>query len=163
MQTFMARAAMAALILVIGTSALEAQNGRARRGPDRVPPGHLPPDGMCRIWLDGVPPGRQPRPTDCATARREAPRNARVVYSDGTIRSREDRRWDVRRDRDDDDDRRRDDRRDRDDDGDFKRGTVDRDRDDAVDGGDKKQDPRDDQPKRDEDVKAQRAEEMRRR
>jgi len=23
-------------------------------GHDRVPPGHLPPAGMCRVWIDGV-------------------------------------------------------------------------------------------------------------
>jgi hypothetical protein len=37
---------------------------------------------MCRVWIDGVPPGRQPAPTDCATARRTAPANARIVYGD---------------------------------------------------------------------------------
>jgi hypothetical protein len=57
-----------------------------------VPRGHLPPPGLCRIWIDGVPPGRQPRPTDCATARRNRPANARILYGGG-----------VRRDRDHDD------------------------------------------------------------
>lgn len=57
----------------------EAQRGR---GPTKVPPGHMPPAGMCRIWIDGVPPGRQPAPTDCATARRRAPRNSVVLYGD---------------------------------------------------------------------------------
>ena len=40
----------------------------------------MPPAGLCRIWIDGVPPGRQPAPTDCATAERTRPNNARVLY-----------------------------------------------------------------------------------
>jgi hypothetical protein len=49
----------------------------------KVPPGHLPPAGMCRVWIDGVPPGRQPEPTDCRTAERQvwgSQGNARVIY-----------------------------------------------------------------------------------
>ncbi|MGI9139600.1 MAG: hypothetical protein ACR2GJ_00625 [Gemmatimonadaceae bacterium] len=45
-----------------------------------VPPGQRPPDGMCRVWIEGVPAGRQPRATDCATARASAPPNSRVIY-----------------------------------------------------------------------------------
>ena len=47
-----------------------------------VPQTHLPPPGMCRIWLDNVPPTQQPAPTDCASAVRNQPRNARVIFSD---------------------------------------------------------------------------------
>jgi len=49
-----------------------------------IPPGQLPPRGMCRVWIDGVPPGRQPAVTDCATAERmrlQYP-NSRVIYGD---------------------------------------------------------------------------------
>jgi hypothetical protein len=35
---------------------------------------------MCRIWLDGVPADQQPAPTDCATAVRNRPANARVIF-----------------------------------------------------------------------------------
>lgn len=55
------------------------------RTASRVPPGHLPPRGMCRVWLDGVAPGQQPPVTDCATAERERYRygsRARVLYGD---------------------------------------------------------------------------------
>ncbi|CAN5632794.1 hypothetical protein BH23GEM1_BH23GEM1_07350 [soil metagenome] len=45
-----------------------------------VPPGQRPPDGMCRVWIEGVAPGRQPRPTDCVTARATAPLNSRIIY-----------------------------------------------------------------------------------
>lgn len=49
-----------------------------------VPKGHLPPRGMCRVWIDGVPPGHQPAPTSCAQAERDRFRysNARVIYGD---------------------------------------------------------------------------------
>ena len=45
-----------------------------------VPRSYLPPPGMCRIWLDGVPPGQQPAPTDCASAVRNRPSNAKVIF-----------------------------------------------------------------------------------
>ena len=60
-------------------SPLSAQFGRKLDG---VPPGHRPPAGMCRIWIDGVPAGQQAAPTDCATAVRNRPANGRVVFGD---------------------------------------------------------------------------------
>jgi hypothetical protein len=54
------------------------------RGNQGVPPGQMPPAGMCRVWFDGVAPGRQPRPTDCASARANVPRNARVIYGNNS-------------------------------------------------------------------------------
>ena len=77
------------------------------RGPVAVPPGHWPSAGRCRVWIDGVPPGRQPRETDCLTARRTVPPNGRVL--EGSSRrpvngDDRDGRTD-RYDRDDDDDR----------------------------------------------------------
>ncbi len=59
----------------IWTTAAQAQNS-----PSGVPESHRPPAGMCRIWIDGVPPTHQPAPTDCATAIRKRPLNARVVF-----------------------------------------------------------------------------------
>ena len=47
-----------------------------------VPDGYRPPAGMCRIWIDNVPPDRQPAPTDCATAVRRRPANAKVIFGD---------------------------------------------------------------------------------
>jgi hypothetical protein len=47
-----------------------------------VPPGFYPPNGMCRIWINGVPAGQQPAPTDCASAVRNRPANARVLFGD---------------------------------------------------------------------------------
>src|ERR687895_2343231 len=107
---------LAILILSLGLTVPAAAQSR-ERGPDQVPPGHRPPPGMCRIWIDGVPPGQQPEPTDCATAVRERPAGARVIFGDRPSddddkdRKRPDiakslRGEDDRRGRDDDDDRR---------------------------------------------------------
>ncbi|NUO39559.1 MAG: hypothetical protein HOQ17_13680, partial [Gemmatimonadaceae bacterium] len=38
------------------------------------------PTGTCRVWIDGLPASRQPAPTDCTTARRNQPRNSRIIY-----------------------------------------------------------------------------------
>lgn len=62
--------------------------GRAsdeRSGTSKVPKGHLPPRGMCRVWIEGVPPGQQPAVTSCAQAERDRIQygaNARVIYGD---------------------------------------------------------------------------------
>jgi hypothetical protein len=69
----------------IAVFVIAAPLGAQSRGSDRVPRGHLPPPGTCRVWIDGVPPGRQPAPTSCARAERaraEYGRNARVLYGD---------------------------------------------------------------------------------
>jgi len=51
----------------------------------RVPPGHLPAPGKCRIWYPGTPPGHQPPPGDCRTLSRQVPRGATLIGHD--------RRW----------------------------------------------------------------------
>jgi len=71
-------AAMAA-----GSASLHAQARPQPQDPkSTVPRTHLPPPGMCRIWLDNVPPTQQPAPTDCASAVRNQPRNGRVIFND---------------------------------------------------------------------------------
>ena len=55
-----------------------ASKGQEKDAP--VPKAYLPPAGMCRIWVDNVPAARQPAPTDCATAIRNKPPNARVIF-----------------------------------------------------------------------------------
>lgn len=50
------------------------------RGRVEVPRRYQPPPGMCRIWVNGVPPAKQPAPTDCTTALRERPANGRIVF-----------------------------------------------------------------------------------
>lgn len=50
------------------------------RGKYKVPSGHLPPPGACRVWFPGRPPGHQPPPTDCVTAQYTAPPGTYVLY-----------------------------------------------------------------------------------
>jgi hypothetical protein len=47
----------------------------------RVPPGHYPPRGACRVWYAGRPPGRQPRPTSCDRLYGRVPRGAFILYN----------------------------------------------------------------------------------
>jgi hypothetical protein len=51
-----------------------------------VPPAYRPPQGMCRIWIDGVPPDQQPAPTDCVSAVRNRPANGTVIYGNDSPR-----------------------------------------------------------------------------
>src|SRR5205085_9578634 len=58
------------------------QSQQTQRRDQIVPPGFFPPAGMCRIWLNDVPAGQQPAPTDCPAAVRNRPANARVLFGD---------------------------------------------------------------------------------
>ena len=83
------------VLVLLGLAAAPAAAQGRGNGRNQIPPGHLPAAGECRVWYDGVPPGRQPRPTSCAEAERIASRDrdARVVYgSDRDGRYRDDRR-----------------------------------------------------------------------
>jgi hypothetical protein len=74
--------------LVLALTASTSLGGQARPGAsglraarqDSMPKGFEPPPGMCRVWVDGVPPERQPAPTECSTAVRNRPNNARVIF-----------------------------------------------------------------------------------
>lgn len=97
----------------------DQQDQRNSRKSDRIPPGQLPPAGMCRIWIDGVPPGRQPAPTDCQTAVATKPANARVIWGDqSSFPGKGKGKFDKSKGHDDDDDEFEDRRRGHDDDDD---------------------------------------------
>jgi len=58
------------------------------RGPQRghyesvlpkIPPGHMPPPGKCRIWFPGRPPGQQPPPGDCWELESQVPPGAWLI------------------------------------------------------------------------------------
>ena len=69
--------------MIVGGGSVKAQARPQPQDPKpTVPRTHLPPPGMCRIWLDNVPAAQQPAPTDCASAVRNQPRNARVIFND---------------------------------------------------------------------------------
>ena len=52
----------------------------ARDLPPQMPVTFTPPAGLCRIWLDGVPATQQPAPTDCASAIKNRPASAAIVF-----------------------------------------------------------------------------------
>jgi len=68
-------------VLLFGAAArpLAAQDP-ARDASPQVPVTFTPPAGLCRVWLDGVPASQQPAPTDCASAIKNRPANAAVVF-----------------------------------------------------------------------------------
>ena len=71
------------VVPIYGGVGLEPQSRELKRGVDVVvaTPGRLL-DHMCRIWLNDVPPGQQPAPTDCASAVRNRPSNGKVLFGD---------------------------------------------------------------------------------
>ncbi len=75
-----------------GGAPAAAGSGERRYGPPEsvrerdaqleaeVPTRYAPPAGMCRVWVGGVPPDRQPAPTECAKAIRVRSPNSHVVF-----------------------------------------------------------------------------------
>jgi hypothetical protein len=45
----------------------------------KIPPGHMPPPGKCRIWFPGKAPGQQPPPGDCWELERQVPPGAWLI------------------------------------------------------------------------------------
>jgi hypothetical protein len=56
----------------------------------RVPRGHYPPPGECRLWYEGRPPGHQPPPARCERFIGRVPAGAFILYND--------KAWDTRYD-----------------------------------------------------------------
>jgi hypothetical protein len=56
----------------------------AHSGP-RIPRGHLPPPGQCRLWDPGQPPGKQPPPISCREAFRRQHGRAYVITHRGAV------------------------------------------------------------------------------
>jgi hypothetical protein len=87
-----ASAVLLASAYLTAPAAVGAQTLVREAKPDTapgVPKGMMPPSGKCRVWMDGVPATRQPAPTDCATALRKKPANARVIYGPNTVEARQ--------------------------------------------------------------------------
>lgn len=70
-------------LVALASRGLEAQDSKGRT--KEIPAEQRPPAGMCRIWLDDVPPAQQPAPTDCATAVRTRPAKGRVIFGDDYV------------------------------------------------------------------------------
>ncbi len=71
---------IALAVIVAGAALATEASAQVMVRASSVPPGQRPPAGMCRVWIEGVPPGRQPAVTDCITARATAPLNSRIIY-----------------------------------------------------------------------------------
>jgi len=55
------------------------QSGRYESRLPKIPPGHMPGPGMCRIWFPGTPPGKQPAPVPCDHVRHDIPAGAWLI------------------------------------------------------------------------------------
>lgn len=60
----------------------EGRGGDVYARSARVPPGHYPPPGECRIWYMGRPPGQQPPPGRCDSFIGRVPYGAFLLYND---------------------------------------------------------------------------------
>ena len=78
-----------ALSLTLGAGRVDAQGRSEKNDKADVPKGYRPPAGMCRVWVEGVPAAQQPAPTDCASAVRNKPANARVIYGDDAAKGKQ--------------------------------------------------------------------------
>ncbi|MEH7911910.1 hypothetical protein V7798_32725 [Rhizobium laguerreae] len=66
-----------------GSNRVWDRDGDYRRNSYRIPRGHLPPPGSCRVWFSDRPAGQQPPPTSCRQAQRMADRYSGLVIWGG--------------------------------------------------------------------------------
>lgn len=69
-----------AAALLVSASPLMAQRRPEVRHRDQLSPSLRAPYGLCRIWINGFAPIRQPAATGCAYAYANVPRSGRVIY-----------------------------------------------------------------------------------
>lgn len=72
-----------ALIVAVSTP-VWAQRGAPKDSGRKttIPAEARPPKGMCRVWIAGVPANQQPAATDCPSAVKNLPPNARILFGD---------------------------------------------------------------------------------
>ena len=75
-RTWMVGATAVAVAMLSAGSA--GAQGRGRSSAS-VPPAMRPPEGLCRVWVDGKAPGEQEGVSDCAYARAHVPAGGRVL------------------------------------------------------------------------------------
>jgi hypothetical protein len=69
-------------VVVIDDDAARSRGGEKHGRAVRVPPGHYPPPGECRIWYAGRPPGHQPPSARCESLVGRVPVGAFLLYND---------------------------------------------------------------------------------
>ncbi|NIP80339.1 MAG: hypothetical protein GWM90_14380 [Gemmatimonadetes bacterium] len=69
-------------VVVIGGEEGRSRDGGVYARSARVPPGHYPPPGECRIWYPGREPGHQPPPGRCDRFVGRVPFGAFLLYND---------------------------------------------------------------------------------
>jgi len=79
LSAFVVLAGCAGGSVVLGDPEPPREPPRGQRLNVKIPPGHMPPPGKCRIWYPGRPPGQQPPPGECSELRHRVPRNAVLV------------------------------------------------------------------------------------
>ena len=77
---------LVALAIAVPAARAQAPVRTPPQPKQEIPRNLRPPAGMCRVWLEKVPAGQQPAPTDCASAIRNRPPNARVIFSEDAER-----------------------------------------------------------------------------
>ncbi len=80
-------AALLVALAVFASPSLASAQGKSRSQDKDIPANMRPPAGMCRVWLDDVPPAQQPAPTDCPTAVRNRPAKGRVIFGDDYVKT----------------------------------------------------------------------------
>ncbi len=72
-------AALAVVVMLAGCVVYEEPAPVYQAKPVKIPPGHLPPPGQCRIWFPDRPPGHQPPPGSCKKLQHQVPPGAILV------------------------------------------------------------------------------------
>lgn len=69
-------------VVIVDDEGARSRDGTAHGRAARVPPGHYPPPGQCRIWHPGRPPGHQPPAGHCDSLVGRVPVGAFLLYND---------------------------------------------------------------------------------
>jgi hypothetical protein len=67
------------LSITFGDGGSSAGSAPQSSGQPRIPAGHMPPRGKCRIWYHDRGPGQQPPPGECGRLRKKVPRGASLI------------------------------------------------------------------------------------
>jgi hypothetical protein len=71
-----------AFFAALASAPVGAQQYSRRAETSDIPKSAYPPAGLCRVWLKDVAASQQPAATDCNSAIRNHPANAKVLFGD---------------------------------------------------------------------------------